>query len=132
MRAANLVREMPAVIPYRIVCLPVLYPKNIKAKTYRIVILSSSLKLYECETWSVCLSGEEYRLSLLGKKVLRKIFLSTLEKITGDWRKFRKEKLHYLYSSNIITDQFNEGDMGESCGTHRRKEKCMPGCGVET
>jgi hypothetical protein len=44
----------------------------------------------------VCLFGEEYRLSLLEKKVLRKIFLSTREEITGDWRKYLKEKLHYL------------------------------------
>ena len=80
----------------------------------------------------VCLFGEEYRLSLLEKKVLRKIFLSTWEEITGDWRKFCKEKLHYLYSSNIISGKLKEGEMGESCGTHRRKEKCMHGCSIKT
>jgi hypothetical protein len=80
----------------------------------------------------VCLYGEEYRLRLLVKKVLRKMFLSTWEEITGDWRKFLKEKLHYLYSSNIISDQFKKGEMGESGGTQRRKEKYMHGCGVET
>jgi hypothetical protein len=80
----------------------------------------------------VCLFGEAYRLSLLEKKVLRKIFLSTWEEMTGDWRKFRKEKHQYLYSSNIVSDQFKEDEMGESCGTRRRREKCMHGCGVET
>lgn len=79
-----------------------------------------------------CLFGEEYRLSLLEKKVLRKIFVSTWEETTGDWRTFRKEKLYYLYASNVIIDQFKEGEMGKLCGTHRRKEKCMHGCGVET
>ena len=74
----------------------------------------------------VCLFGEDYRLSLLENKVLRKIFSFTWEKITGDLGKFHKEKLHYLYSSNIISDQFNEGEMGKSCGTNGEKRNaCM-------
>jgi hypothetical protein len=37
-------------------------------------------------------------------RVLRRIFGSTRDKVTGGWRKMNKEELHNLYSSpNIIT-----------------------------
>lgn len=74
----------------------------------------------------VCLFGEEYRLSLLENKVLRKIFSSTQEEVAGDLRKFHEEKLHYLYSPIIISDHFKEGEMGKSCGTNGEKiNECM-------
>lgn len=64
---------------------------------------------------------EEYNLSLLENKVLGKICSSMWEEVTGDLRKFHEEKLHYLYSSNIISDHFKEGEMGKSCGTNGGK-----------
>ena len=53
------------------------------------------------ETWSFTLR-EEHRLSV-EDKVLRKIFGSTRDEITEEWRKLHNAELHALYSSpNII------------------------------
>jgi hypothetical protein len=35
-------------------------------------------------------------------KVLRRIFGSKLDEVTGGWRKLHKEELHHLYSSPSI------------------------------
>jgi hypothetical protein len=46
---------------------------------------------------------KEHWLRLFKNKVLRKVFGTTREKVTGDWRKLRSEELHDLYCSpNII------------------------------
>ena len=58
--------------------------------------------LYGCETWSLTLR-EEHRLRVFGNKVLRKIFGTKRDEITGEWRKLHNAELHALYSSpNII------------------------------
>jgi hypothetical protein len=69
---------------------------------------------YEFEPWSLVLREElrlrlrlrlrqrlRLRLRLLENTVLRKIFGSTGEKVTSDWRKINKD-LHDLYSSPKI------------------------------
>jgi hypothetical protein len=40
---------------------------------------------------------EEYRLRMFKNRVLRKIFCSERDEVTGDWRKLHNEKLNYLY-----------------------------------
>jgi hypothetical protein len=45
--------------------------ENVKIKTYKTVILP--VVLCGCETWSLTL-GEEHRLTVLGNRVLRRIF----------------------------------------------------------
>jgi hypothetical protein len=46
---------------------------------------------------------EEHRLSVLENRVLRRIFGSKRDEVTGGWRKLHIEELHSLYSSpNII------------------------------
>jgi hypothetical protein len=58
--------------------------------------------LYECETWSLILT-EEYRLRVFENRVLRRIFGSKRDEVTGDWRKLHTEELHILFSSpNIV------------------------------
>jgi hypothetical protein len=58
--------------------------------------------LYGYETWSLILR-EEHRLRVFGNRVLRRIFGTKREDMTGEWRKLHNEKLHTLYSSlNII------------------------------
>jgi hypothetical protein len=59
---------MPAIIRCRIFCLPGCYPKNLKIKIYRTIILR--VVLYGCETWSLTLS-EERKLRVFEKMVLR-------------------------------------------------------------
>jgi hypothetical protein len=54
--------------------------------------------LYGCETWSLTLR-EEHRLRVFENRVLRRVFGSKRDEVTGEWRKLHKEELHDLYSS---------------------------------
>ena len=65
---------------------------------YNILSLSIRIVLYGCETWSLTLR-EEHRLRLLENKVLRRIFGSKRDEVTGEWRKLHKGELTELYCS---------------------------------
>ena len=66
---------------------------------YPIKILS--VVLYGCETWSLTLR-EERRLRVFENRVLRRIFGSERDEVTGEWRKLHKEELNYPYCSPSI------------------------------
>jgi hypothetical protein len=67
---------------------------------YRIIILP--VVLYGYSTWSFTLK-EGHLLLVFENRVLRKVFGSTLDEVTGKWRKLHSEVLHSLYSSpNVI------------------------------
>jgi hypothetical protein len=59
--------------------------------------------LYGRETWSLTLR-KEHRLRVFENTVLRRIFGSNRDEVTGGWRKLRNEELHNLHglSSMII------------------------------
>jgi hypothetical protein len=77
-----------------------LLSKNIKIRINTTIILS--VVLYGCETWSLILR-EEHRLRVFENIVLRRIFGTKRDEVTGGWRKLHNEELHNLYSSpNII------------------------------
>jgi len=77
-----------------------LLSKNLKIKIYRTIILP--VVLYGCETWSLTLR-EERRLRVFENRVLRRIFESKKDEVTGEWRKIHNEELSNLYSSpNIV------------------------------
>jgi hypothetical protein len=57
--------------------------------------------LYECETLSLTLR-EEHRLRVFENRVLRRIFGSKRDEVTGGWRKLHNEELNGLYSSPSI------------------------------
>jgi len=55
-----------------------------------------------CETWSLTLS-EGRRLTVFENRVLRRIFGSKRDEVTGVWRKLHNEEFNDLYSSpNIV------------------------------
>jgi hypothetical protein len=59
--------------------------------------------LYGCEIWSLILE-EEHRLWFSENRMVRRIFESKRDEVTGGWRKLHNEELHNLYSSlSIIT-----------------------------
>ena len=77
-----------------------LLSKNTKSKIYRTIILS--VVLYGYETWSLTLR-EELRLRVFECEMLRRIFWSKRDEVTGEWRRLRDEELNDLYSTlNII------------------------------
>jgi hypothetical protein len=68
---------------------------NIKVKIYRTVILP--VVLYGCETWSLILR-EGHRLRVFENRVLRRIFGSKRDDVTGEGRKLPNGELHNLCS----------------------------------
>jgi len=77
-----------------------LLSKNLKIKIYRIIILP--VVVCGCETWSLTLR-EERRLRVFENKVLRRIFGSKKDEVTGEWRKLYNEELNDMCSSpNIV------------------------------
>jgi hypothetical protein len=60
--------------------------------------------LYVCETWSLTLR-EEHRLRVFENRVLRGIFGSKRDEVTGEWRKLQKGELHNFYSLPDIIRQ---------------------------
>jgi hypothetical protein len=53
---------------------------------------------YGCGTWSLTLR-EAHRLRVFENRVLRRIFGSKKDELTGGWRKLRNEEFHKLYPS---------------------------------
>jgi len=72
-----------------------LLSKNLKIMLYRTIILSV---VYGCATLSLILK-EGHRLRVFENRVLRRIFGSKRDEITGEWRKLNNEELNNLYSS---------------------------------
>jgi hypothetical protein len=77
-----------------------LLSKNLKRNgIYKTIILP--VVLYGCETW--CLTvREESRWRVFENRVLRRIFGTKSDEMTGGWRKLHNEELHNLYSSPSI------------------------------
>ncbi|KAJ4441926.1 hypothetical protein ANN_11788 [Periplaneta americana] len=76
-----------------------LLSKNLKVKIYKTFVLP--VALYGCETWTLTLR-EEHGLRVFENKVLRKIFGTKRDEVTGEWRKLHNTELHALYSSPDI------------------------------
>jgi len=74
--------------------------KNLKIKIYRNIILP--VVFYGYETWSLTLR-EERKLRVFENMVLRRIFGSMRDEVTGEWRRLHNEELNGLYySPNIV------------------------------
>jgi hypothetical protein len=73
--------------------------KNLKIKIYKTIILP--VALYGCETWSLTLK-EAHRLRVFENRVLRRIFGTKRDEVTGELRKLHNEELRDMYSSPSI------------------------------
>jgi hypothetical protein len=71
---------MLATIQSRTISLLVCWLKKIKIRIYKIIILP--VVLYGCETWSLTL-GEEHRLRVFEKRMLRRISGPKRDEVTG-------------------------------------------------
>jgi hypothetical protein len=70
-----------------------------KIKIYRTILLP--VVFYVCETWSLTLK-EERRLWVFENRVLRRIFGSKRDEVTGECRKLHMGEISDLYSSQNI------------------------------
>jgi len=102
-----------------------LLSKHLKIKIYRTIILP--VVLYGCETWSLTFR-EERKLRVFENMVLRRIFGSRRNEVTGEWRRLHNEELNDLYSSPNIVRVINSrrmrwvghvARMGEERGVYR-------------
>jgi hypothetical protein len=66
--------------------------------------------LYVCETWPLKLR-EEHRLRVFENRVLRRLFGTLVDEVTGEWRKLHNGELHNLYSSPDIVRQIKSRRM---------------------
>jgi hypothetical protein len=76
-----------------------LLSKNVKVRIYKTIILP--VVLYRCETWPLTVR-EEHKLRVFENRVLRRIFGSKRDGVTGGWNKLHNKELHNLYSSLSI------------------------------
>jgi len=93
-----------------------LLSKNLKIKIHRTIILP--VVLCGCDTWSLTLR-DEHRLWVFENRVLRRIFGSKRDKVTGKWRKLHNEELSDLYSSPNIVQVIKSIIMAEKRGVYR-------------
>jgi len=70
--------------------------RNIYIKMYLIIILSFVLYRYD---YSRLILREDYSLKVFDNRVLRKMFGTTMDEVTGDCRRLHSEELHDLWSS---------------------------------
>jgi hypothetical protein len=76
--------------------------QNVNITISKTIILA--VVLYGCETLPLTLR-EEHRPGAFENRMLRRIFGSKRDEVTGGWRKLHNEELHNLYSSpSIIRD----------------------------
>ena len=76
-----------------------LLSKKLQIKIYRTIILP--VVLCGCETWSLTLR-EECSLRVFENRVLRRVFGSKRDEVTGEWRKLHNEDLSDLSPYPIL------------------------------
>jgi hypothetical protein len=84
--------------------------------------------LYGCETWSLAIR-EECRLRVFANRVLRRIFGSKRDEVTGEWRRLHNKELYALYHSS---DQVKKTEMSRTYGTYGREDRCIQGFSGKT
>jgi hypothetical protein len=97
-----------------------LLSKNIIIRACRTIILP--VVLYGCKTFSLTLR-EEHRLRVSENRVLRSIFGSKRDEVTGGWRKLHNEALHNLCPTPSIIRTIKSRRMRWAGHRARTKER---------
>jgi len=89
--------------------------------------------LYGCETWSLTLR-EERSLRVFENRVLRGIFGTKRDLVTGEWRQLHNEELYDLYCSPNIVRMIKSRRMRWTGHVARTggEERSIQGFGGET
>jgi hypothetical protein len=66
---------------------------------------------------------QEHRLRVFENRVMRRIFGSKRDEVTGGWRKLYNEKFHYLYSSPSVIRIIKSRRMRWAAHVARMREK---------
>jgi len=76
---------------------------------------------------------EERRLRVFENRLLRRVFGSKRDEVTGEWRKLHNEELRDLYLTQYCAGgKIEKNDMGGACGAYGGGESCAQGSGGET
>jgi hypothetical protein len=67
---------------------------------------------------------------VLENRVLRRVFGSKRDEVTGEWRKLHNEELNDWYSLPNI-GKIEKNEMGGACSTYGRGENCTQVVGGE-
>jgi hypothetical protein len=74
---------------------------------------------------------EDCRLRVFENRVLRRIFGTKRDEVTGQWRRLHNKDVYALYSSpNII--QVKKTEIGRTCGMHGVEDSCIQGFSEKT
>ena len=90
-----------------------LLSKNLKIKICRTIILP--IVLYGCETWSLTLK-KEHRLRVFENRVLRRVFGSKRDEVTGEWRNLYNEIIVRVVKSRRVRWAGHVARRGEGRG----------------
>jgi hypothetical protein len=81
---------------------------------------------YGCETWSLTLREEHKTRRMFESRVLRRIFGTKGDDISGNWRKLHNEELHNLYSSPSVIRMLKSRRMEWTLHVVRMETKMNP------
>ena len=100
-----------------------LQSKNLKIKMYRIIILP--VVLYGCETRSFTLR-EERSVRVFENRLLRRIFGSRRDEVTGEWRKLLSGELMIcIITKYYMGYQIEKNEMSRACSTYGGEMMCI-------
>jgi hypothetical protein len=72
-------------------------------------------------------------LRVFENRVLRRIFRSKRDEVTGEWRRLHNEELYNLYSTKCYSDdKIKKNEMGRASSQYGGDQKCLQPLGGET
>jgi hypothetical protein len=76
---------------------------------------------------------EAYRLTVSENRLLRRVFVSTMDEVTGEWRKLHNAELNDLLLTPYFSgDKIEKNEMGGACSRCGGEERRIQGFGGKT